>query len=638
VTAQTRHGSGHDWDDARKAALFADIVSLKLSIDEAAALHGLRVDVIQEWLRQFRRSALVAFDERLKKTLIDQGANADALTAAEFTGHVEDVSIADLVQTIEIAGKDAVITVTHEGSDSRMWCSAGAIVDAESGRLTGEAAVYRILGFERGRMVADLRPEQRTRTIYAATHRLLLEALRRKDEGDKLEKRLGNINRFYRLGDRSTSSRVRVSTDELSILRIFDGPRRLRDVLAQSHIGDLETLTALVRLVDDGYLMEVDSAPGLARGGNDCRTLRSGPSPMMKTERLDSAEQVDARRDAERASRFPGSGSGEPRRLDVTERETLPRAAALRAASRLDSSEAESEAHGAHANQSESSLRHETDGPSSAASCVPMSMSQPDRTSLPRWAFAAIAVAILAPAALWFGETMSNFRWARRAALSVTGSEQTERAALEAAPLLPVVLRVEPASAEIWLDRHPVASGRLDLVLPKDGSTHELRVAATGYIPVTLLFADVPPPKEIRLEALPAPPAQPAAAAPAQPSARVPAQPPASVPAQPPASAPAQPPGSAPTQLPAAAQGRPATDAPGPASTPTAQPTSKAPATDGSVQAPDATSAAAAPAAHATAKARAPAARPGPSADTAPAAAQIIELLPRDEPNVLVIE
>ena len=44
MTSQTRQGSGHDWDDARKAALFADIVSLKLSIDEAAALHGLRVD------------------------------------------------------------------------------------------------------------------------------------------------------------------------------------------------------------------------------------------------------------------------------------------------------------------------------------------------------------------------------------------------------------------------------------------------------------------------------------------------------------------------------------------------------------------------------------------------------------------
>jgi signal transduction histidine kinase len=47
---------------------------------------------------------------------------------------------------------------------------------------------------------------------------------------------------------------VRVSTDELSLLRLFDGPRRLRDVLAQSHIGDLESLMALARLVDEHAL------------------------------------------------------------------------------------------------------------------------------------------------------------------------------------------------------------------------------------------------------------------------------------------------------------------------------------------------------------------------------------------------
>jgi hypothetical protein len=236
-------------------------------------------------------------------------------------------------------------------------------------------------------------------------------------------------------------------------------------------------------------------------------------------------------------------------------------------------------------------------------------MSQPDRTSLPRWAFAAIAAAVLAPAALWFGETMSNFRWARRALSSATVSEQTERAALEAVPTLPVSLRVEPASAEIWLDRHPVASGRLDLILPKDGSTHELRVGAKGYIPVTLLFADVPPPREIRLEALPAPPL-----------AAAPAQLPTAAPAQPSTGTAEQSSASSPT-----------------ASSATPQPISKA-ASNGSLPAPGATGASAAPTAQAAAKARPPAERPAASADTAPAAAQIIELLPRDEPNVLVIE
>jgi hypothetical protein len=459
LTSQTRHGSGQDWDDARKSALFADIVSLKLSIEEAAALHGLRVDVIQEWLRLFRRSALLAFDERLKKTLINQGANADALTAAEFTGHIEDVSIADLVQTIEIAGKDAVITVTHDGADSRIWCSAGAIIDAESGRLTGESAVYRILGFERGRMVADLRPEPRLRTIYAATHRLLIEAVRRKDEASRLEHRLGRA-RFYRLGERSTSARVHVSTDELAILRLFDGPRRIGEVVAQSQLGDLESLTALDRLVSDGYLAETDGAPASSR-----RAPRDGTS-----------EDPLAAEPAPDAPRTRGEPTERVSRVELH-----------------DSSEA----------------------PSAPTSFVPMSVSQRPERAAPRWVFAALAAAVLAPAAFWFGETMSNLRVARRTPLGAettpsaaagqraAAGERTPSEANASAAAFPVATTIEPAHASIWLDRHPVGEGRLEISLPRDGTTHELRVAAEGFVPITLLFADVPPPRLIHLEALP---------------------------------------------------------------------------------------------------------------------------------------
>jgi hypothetical protein len=468
VTSQTRQGSGHDWDDARKAALFADIVSLKLSIEEAARQHGLRVDVIQEWLRLFRRSALLAFDERLKKTLIDQGANADTLTAAEFTGHIEDISIADLVQTIEIAGKDAVITVTHGKQSSRIWCSAGAIIDAESGRLMGEAAVYRILALEHGRMVADLRPEPRVRTIYAATHRLLIEAMRRKDEVDRLERELGDTDRFYRLGERSTHARVHVSTDELSLLRLFDGPRRVGDVMAQSTLGDLETLTALERLVSDGYLTVAEAAPLPASLTGD-----SDPGPDSDSDPLMGALDDD------------------------------------------DLDESDSGATRAYADAE----------PSSPTSFGPVAISERlDRrppSVTPRWVYAAITTAVLGPAAFWFGETMFNLR-AARVARSVEAATASA-AASDVTPLIDptddgtptfaVSTRVEPSTALIWLDHHPVATGRLGIVLPKDGTTHELRVAADGFIPTTLLFADVPPPREIRLEtlkqpALPAPEAR----------------------------------------------------------------------------------------------------------------------------------
>jgi hypothetical protein len=128
-----------------------------------------------------------------------------------------------------------------------------------------------------------------------------------------------------------------------------------------------------------------------------------------------------------------------------------------------------------------------------------------ERSSLPRWVFGAMAAAVLAPAAFWFGETMSNLRAARRAqAAENESSVESRTAALDVSPTFALSTRVSPDSAVIWLDRHPVATGRLRMMLPKDGSTHELRVAAPGHVPVTVFFADVPPPQEIALDALPA--------------------------------------------------------------------------------------------------------------------------------------
>src|SRR5687768_1656081 len=122
MTSEDRQGSGDDWDDARKSALVGQIASAELSVEAACARHGLDASVIHEWLRVFRRSALLAFDERLKQTLIGQGADRSLFSAAEFTGTLADISIIDLIQSIQIAGKSGLIVVTHEGWDSRVWC------------------------------------------------------------------------------------------------------------------------------------------------------------------------------------------------------------------------------------------------------------------------------------------------------------------------------------------------------------------------------------------------------------------------------------------------------------------------------------------------------------------------------------
>ncbi|HKO92027.1 MAG TPA: DUF4388 domain-containing protein, partial [Polyangiaceae bacterium] len=183
---------GDAWDEARKSAIVTQIATGQLSVEAACRRYGLELGELQDWLRAYRRSQLLAYDERLQQTLVRQGADAAALAPAEFTGTLQDLSVPDLIQSLQIAGKSGVIVVTHEGLESRVWCAAGSVIDADSGQLGGEAALYRILSFEQGRVTAELRPVVRGRTIHASTPGLLLEAAYRKDKSARLWRKLGD--------------------------------------------------------------------------------------------------------------------------------------------------------------------------------------------------------------------------------------------------------------------------------------------------------------------------------------------------------------------------------------------------------------------------------------------------------------
>lgn len=101
---------------------------------------------------------------------------------ARFSGTLDDLAVADLIQIVQLLGKSAQITVTRDGAESHLWCSDGELIDAESASVRGEAALFRVLSFEQGWLVAELRASDRTRTIFGTSQQLLLEAARRKDE------------------------------------------------------------------------------------------------------------------------------------------------------------------------------------------------------------------------------------------------------------------------------------------------------------------------------------------------------------------------------------------------------------------------------------------------------------------------
>jgi hypothetical protein len=245
------------WGESARSELIEQIVVGKLDVAAACFRHDVAEELLLDWLRAFRRDTVLAFDERLRQRLIGQGVRASAFGGAELSGTLSELSVADVLQMIELTGKSAVLRVTHDGAESSIWCADGGIADAVSGRLQGEAAVYRILSLERGHFVAELRASERERRVHACTPALLLEAARRKDESVALWQELGDERRCYELGPRVAEAGGSPSDEEVQLLALFTPHCSLREALAQSELGDFETLTLLRRLIAEGWLVDM---------------------------------------------------------------------------------------------------------------------------------------------------------------------------------------------------------------------------------------------------------------------------------------------------------------------------------------------------------------------------------------------
>lgn len=101
-------------------------------------------------------------------------------------GDLEDVVLTGLIQMACSEKKTARLTIRAPEGKADVFFHAGEIVHAEFGLLEGEKALYKLLGWTSGRFRLNTGcPPPSTRTIQISWNKLLMEGMRRLDEGRK---------------------------------------------------------------------------------------------------------------------------------------------------------------------------------------------------------------------------------------------------------------------------------------------------------------------------------------------------------------------------------------------------------------------------------------------------------------------
>jgi CheY-like chemotaxis protein len=177
--------------------------------------------------------------------------------AEPVEGSLDELSPLEIVQTVLDSGKSGSLGFNaSDGMQGEVFFADGAIVDASSGRKRGEAAFFRLMRLSAGRYsLKYVDALRRQRRVKRSTPSLLVEAIEQAEQWDEVSVRLGALDQVFQADMRRLADAAQQLPPEIeALLRLFDGVRKLAEVLDDSPLPDVEVLLVSERLVQRGLL------------------------------------------------------------------------------------------------------------------------------------------------------------------------------------------------------------------------------------------------------------------------------------------------------------------------------------------------------------------------------------------------
>jgi DNA-binding response OmpR family regulator len=110
-------------------------------------------------------------------------ARAKAAPQGGLSGSLTELGLPDLVTALSNGRKTGALKITSKTVNGEVLFLQGVIVNAQTERKKGSGAFYELLALTEGRFMVDATVKPTERLIAESTEQLLLEGMRRLDEG-----------------------------------------------------------------------------------------------------------------------------------------------------------------------------------------------------------------------------------------------------------------------------------------------------------------------------------------------------------------------------------------------------------------------------------------------------------------------
>ena len=176
---------------------------------------------------------------------------------SSFSGNLTEMNLVDLIQTLELGKKSAVIKLRHHSSMGVVLLSEGQVVDASLDNLSPDEAIMRMFTWTIGSFFVDISTVNNKKKISKSNKELIGIGIRRANDWDQIKNGLPPLNTVILKSNSNNFSEL--TFEEKELLTSIDNNVQLCDIIEKSKYDDLKALGIIKGLYEKGYLQETEN-------------------------------------------------------------------------------------------------------------------------------------------------------------------------------------------------------------------------------------------------------------------------------------------------------------------------------------------------------------------------------------------
>jgi len=175
-----------------------------------------------------------------------------------FSGSLTEMNLVDLIQTLELGKKSAILKLRHNSSIGFVYVMNGEVIDAVLDDHAPEQSLLRMFTWSIGNFHVEMTPVDRERTIQIQNKKLITAAMRRINQWEQVKQGLPPLNTIVIKTELNTYEDL--NDEEKEVITGVNEKEKIYEIIERSRFDDLKSLAIVKSLYQKGYLQVTEDS------------------------------------------------------------------------------------------------------------------------------------------------------------------------------------------------------------------------------------------------------------------------------------------------------------------------------------------------------------------------------------------